>query len=332
MDEIKFYAVEALPALLSPSDDGIYFVKSGTSIIFKYYVVSKGKAYEIDAISLDKLIQALSTKFDKPNGTQFQYIKGDGTYGLMNKEAVGLVNVDNTSDLNKPISTATQNALNNKADDNKVVHIEGYELITGDKEFSKHVLNPTYPTDPTHLVNKMYVDDVIVGLGVDNTNSLKKNENNIVTENFSIERRYGNGDSFTMDVRSGTNGYGEMSIGVSDDNAEGVRFLFSRDNIKMRGVDGGIESMVMDGDKITFAQYSPNKVSNDVPQMQDLENLKQWVVDNYMSKTHPSNGITSNDISNWNTSYSWGNHSGKYLSLNGGTVNGDIFANKFEEN
>ena len=332
MNEIKFYAVEALPATLSPSDDGIYFVKSRTSIVFKYYVVSKGRAYEIDAVTTDRLVQALSTKFDKPNGTQFQYIKGDGTYGLMNKEAVGLGNVDNTSDLNKPISTATQLALDKKADDNKVVHIEGYELITGDKEFSKHVLNPTYPTDPTHLVNKGYVDDVIVGLGVDNTNSLKKNENNIVTENFSIERRYGNGDSFTMDVRSGTNGYGEMSIGVSDDNAEGVRFLFSRDNIKMRGVDGGIESMVMDGDKITFAQYSPNKVSNDVPQMQDLENLKQWVVDNCMSKTHPSNGITSNDISNWNTSYSWGNHSGKYLSLNGGTVNGDIFANKFEEN
>ena len=162
--------------------------------------------------------------------------------------------------------------------------------------------------------------------------TLKKDKSNIVTDDFSIERNYSNGDTFSMNVRANPSGYGEMSIGVSDDNAEGVIFLFSRDNIKMRGVDGGNESMVMDGDKITFAQYSPNKVSNDVPQMQDLENLKQWVVDNYMSKTHPSNGITLNDISNWNTSYSWGNHSGKYLSLNGGTVNGDIFANKFEEN
>lgn len=31
------------------------------------------------------------------------------------KSTVGLGNVDNTSDLNKPISTATQNALNAKA-------------------------------------------------------------------------------------------------------------------------------------------------------------------------------------------------------------------------
>ena len=305
MNEIKFYAVESLPTRLSSNEDGVYFVKSRTSIVFKYYLVSNGRAYEIDAISADRLVQALSTKFDKPNGTQSQYIKGDGTYGLMNKEAVGLGNVDNTSDLNKPISTATQLALDKKADDNKVVHIDGYEIITGDKEFSKPIVNQTFPTDDSHLTNKVYVDskidEVIVDLGVDNTNSLKKNENNIVTENFSIERRYGNGDSFIMDVRSGTNGYGEMSIGVNDDNAEGVRFLFSRDNIKMRGVDGEIESMVMDGDKITFAQYSPNKVSNDVPQMQDLENLKQWVTNNF-------------------------------LSLNGGTVNGDVYANKFEEN
>ena len=131
--------------------------------------------------------------------------------------------------------------------------------------------------------------------------TLKKDESNTVTENFSIERNYSNGDTFSMDVRVNPSGYGEMSIGVSDDNAEGVRFLFSRDNIKMRTVDGRDDSMVMDGDKITFAQYSPNKTSNDLAQMQDLDNLKQWIINNF-------------------------------LSLNGGTVNGDIFANKFEEN
>ena len=161
MNEIKFYAVEALPATLSPSDDGIYFVKSRTTIVFKYYVVSKGRAYEIDAVTTDRLVQSLNTKFDKPNGTQLQYIKGDGTYGLMNKEAVGLGNVDNTSDLNKPISTATQLALDKKADDNKVVHIEGYEIITGNKEFSKPIVNPIFPTDDSHLTNKVYVDSKI---------------------------------------------------------------------------------------------------------------------------------------------------------------------------
>ncbi len=35
---------------------------------------------------------------------------------VLNKNDVGLNNVDNTSDLNKPISTATQTALNGKQD------------------------------------------------------------------------------------------------------------------------------------------------------------------------------------------------------------------------
>lgn len=59
-----------------------------------------------------------------PQGIQgIQGIKGDdgavmsvaGRAGavVLAKEDVGLSNVDNTSDVNKPVSTATQNALNN---------------------------------------------------------------------------------------------------------------------------------------------------------------------------------------------------------------------------
>ena len=49
-------------------------------------------------------------------GTSLQYYRGDKTFQTLNKSAVGLANVDNTSDVNKPISTATQNALNLKQD------------------------------------------------------------------------------------------------------------------------------------------------------------------------------------------------------------------------
>ncbi|HVW22983.1 MAG TPA: hypothetical protein VHB51_00645 [Candidatus Saccharimonadales bacterium] len=47
-------------------------------------------------------------------GTNTQYYRGDKTWQTLDKTAVGLSNVDNTSDLNKPISTATQAALNTK--------------------------------------------------------------------------------------------------------------------------------------------------------------------------------------------------------------------------
>ena len=47
-------------------------------------------------------------------GTTAQYFRGDKTFQTLDKTAVGLSNVDNTSDENKPISTATQTALNAK--------------------------------------------------------------------------------------------------------------------------------------------------------------------------------------------------------------------------
>ena len=54
------------------------------------------------------------------------------------KAQVGLDNVDNTADINKPISTATQNALNLKADANKYLPLTGGTL-TGDLTSPKYV-------------------------------------------------------------------------------------------------------------------------------------------------------------------------------------------------
>lgn len=48
-------------------------------------------------------------------GTTSQYYRGDKTFQTLDKTAVGLANVDNTSDVNKPVSTATQTALDAKA-------------------------------------------------------------------------------------------------------------------------------------------------------------------------------------------------------------------------
>jgi len=49
-------------------------------------------------------------------GTTGQYWRGDKSWQSLDKAAVGLNNANNTSDLNKPISTATQTALDAKAD------------------------------------------------------------------------------------------------------------------------------------------------------------------------------------------------------------------------
>lgn len=49
------------------------------------------------------------------SGTTSQYFRGDKTFQTLDKTAVGLGNVNNTSDENKPVSTDTQTALNLKA-------------------------------------------------------------------------------------------------------------------------------------------------------------------------------------------------------------------------
>ncbi|WP_266019063.1 hypothetical protein [Brucella intermedia] len=69
---------------------------------------ANGDVTPIDLGALGRALLALAT------GTNAQYVRGDGQLATLNKAAVGLGNVDNTSDAAKPISTATQTALNGK--------------------------------------------------------------------------------------------------------------------------------------------------------------------------------------------------------------------------
>jgi hypothetical protein len=86
--------------------------------------------------------------------TSADYYRGDKTFATLDKAAVGLSNVDNTSDVNKPISSATQTALNGK--ENTITATTSADYYRGDKTFA--TLNKT-----------------AVGLGnVDNTSDANK--------------------------------------------------------------------------------------------------------------------------------------------------------------
>ena len=68
--------------------------------------------------------------------TSADYYRGDKTFATLNKSAVGLGNVDNTSDANKPVSTATQTALDAKT--NKLIvtnrQTASYTLVLADAD------------------------------------------------------------------------------------------------------------------------------------------------------------------------------------------------------
>jgi hypothetical protein len=89
-------------------------------------------------------------------GATTQYYRGDKSWQTLDKTAVNLANVDNTSDANKPISSATTTALNLKAN-------------LANPTFTGTVTVPT-PTNTTDAATKTYVD---TGLGTKaNTASL----------------------------------------------------------------------------------------------------------------------------------------------------------------
>lgn len=96
----------------TPASDALYFVKGGADPRYRPKITTTtGVLVELDAPTMAEHAQ-------KENfiaaGTTAQFWRGDKTWQPLDKAAVGLGNVDNTSDLNKPVSTATQTALDGK--------------------------------------------------------------------------------------------------------------------------------------------------------------------------------------------------------------------------
>jgi len=80
------------------------------------YRLQVGKNKVADFYEFKEIDQLIATKEQIITaGTTAQYRRGDNTWQTLNKTVVGLANVDNTTDALKPISTATQTALNGKA-------------------------------------------------------------------------------------------------------------------------------------------------------------------------------------------------------------------------
>lgn len=105
------------------------------------------------------------------------------------KGDVGLGNVDNTSDANKPISTATQTALDLKAADSAVVHDTGDETVAGIKTFSSSPIVPA-PTTDLQAATKKYVDDAVTAGGGYTDEAAQDAVGGILTDSAEIDLTY----------------------------------------------------------------------------------------------------------------------------------------------
>lgn len=93
------------------------------------------------------------TKWERSAGTD-AVVSVNGQQGIvtLNKNDIGLGSVDNTSDLNKPISTATQTALNLKA------NLAGGNTFTGNNSFHLGTVSVAEPTLSHNPTTRNYVD------------------------------------------------------------------------------------------------------------------------------------------------------------------------------
>jgi len=100
---------------------------------------------------LDGVTSPIQTQIDAKQGTitagtTAQYYRGDKSFQTLDKTAVGLDNVDNTSDANKPVSTPTQTALDLKASLTGATFtgaITGNVAITGFRPYYEQVTAKT---------------------------------------------------------------------------------------------------------------------------------------------------------------------------------------------
>ncbi len=86
-------------------------------------------------------------------GTTSQYMRGDKTWQTMNKSAVGLSNVDNTSDADKPVSTAMSTALGGKINNTEKGAANGVATLGSDSKVPSAQL-PSYVDDVIEYATK----------------------------------------------------------------------------------------------------------------------------------------------------------------------------------
>lgn len=113
LDQEAIKEVQLDGVTITPSDNKVNIPLASPS--------ADGVMSSEDKTKLDKIV-------DTGDGTQ--YLTNNGTYVPLDKNSVGLGNVDNTADLDKPISTATQNALDGKVDKSEGKSLVADTLIT----------------------------------------------------------------------------------------------------------------------------------------------------------------------------------------------------------
>jgi hypothetical protein len=183
-------------------------------------------------------------------GTTAQYWRGDKSWQTLDKTAVGLGNVDNTSDASKPVSGATQTALDLKAD------LAG-PIFTGDAR----AVTPATADNDTSIATTAFVkaQGYVTSSGVTS-----------VTGTAPVVSSGGNTPAISMAAATGSvNGYLTSTDWTTFNNKLNASSYTAADVLaKLLTVDGpgsGIDADLVDGRNITVSSTAPvSPAVNDV--------------------------------------------------------------------
>ena len=148
----------------NPVEGQIYY-NTTDKMVYKYDGVqwsAMGSAYTLP-VATDEVLggvkvgNGVTVAADGTLSADVQSVAGKTGAVTLDKNDVGLDNVDNTSDLNKPISTATQTALDDKLD------LAGGTMSGNLNMGSNSITGLSDPSGDSDAATKGYVDSVAVG-------------------------------------------------------------------------------------------------------------------------------------------------------------------------
>lgn len=184
--KVQMSAWGASATYYSPNQYSSSIYNYGLLLVFKSAVSSEDRTVQIYIPHKDTTDTSSLIVTRMLNGTTWNSWKP--IFKGITKANIGLGNVDNTSDLNKPISTATQNALNGKAnsshnhDDRYYTETEADSKFATKSEISRagygDMLKSVYDTNNNGVVDrteKLYTARKINGVNFDGSGDITIN-------------------------------------------------------------------------------------------------------------------------------------------------------------
>lgn len=183
-------------------------------------------------------------------GTTGQYYRGDKSWQTLDRAAVGLASVDNTSDVSKPVSSATLTALNAKADSSALT-----SGLAG-KANTSHTHTSADITDLTETTQDTIASTLVAGTNV----TLNYNDG---AGTLTVSASSGGGGG-AVDSVNGATGVVVLDADDIDDASTTKKFSTAAEKSKLSGIATGATANAADATLLTRANHTGTQTASTI--------------------------------------------------------------------